>query len=133
MLADHGVVAFGQFQDELVRAGQLGGLHHRLQRRGRVGQGDVLAHAAVEQQVLLQHHADLAAQLGGSTRPSHAVDQDPAAFRHIQALHQFGQRALAGAGAADDADDLAGRDVEVSRSSTSGALGAVAESAPGRT
>ena len=39
--------------------------HHRLQRHCGVGDGDVLAHAAVEEHVFLQHHAHLTAQLGG--------------------------------------------------------------------
>jgi len=42
----------------------------------------------------------------------HPIHQHPPAFRHIQALNQLRQRALAGTGTADDADDLAGRDHE---------------------
>ena len=79
-----------------MRTGQLRGVHHRLDRRGRVGDGDVLAHAAVEQQVLLQHHADLAAQLRGVDQADvDAVDQHPALLGRVQALHQLGQGALA--------------------------------------
>ena len=62
-----------------------------------------------------------------------AVDQHPAALRHVQALDQLGQRALAGAGAADDADDFAGLDVETDAAQHFGAVGPVAEDAPGRT
>ena len=63
LLAHMGVVALGQFADKFMRTGQLRHTHHRFNRRGRVGDGDVLAHATVEQQVFLQHHADLPAQL----------------------------------------------------------------------
>ena len=57
-------------------ARQLRGPDDRLQRRCRVGDGDVLAHAAVEQDVVLRHHADLPAQLRG-------IDQ-----ADVQAVHQ---------------------------------------------
>ncbi|MCY1559344.1 hypothetical protein D9M68_963700 [compost metagenome] len=63
MLADHGVVAFGQFADELVGTCQLGCMNHGVQRRGRIDDGDVLAHAAVEECVLLQHHTNLPSEL----------------------------------------------------------------------
>ena len=76
-----------------------------------IGERDVVAHRAVEQHVLLQHDADLAAQPG---RIDHgeidAVDQHAAALGHVEALDQLGERALARARGADDADDLAGRD-----------------------
>jgi hypothetical protein len=124
VFADHGVVAFRQFQDEVVRAGQLRRPHHLLQRRARIGQRDVVADAAVEQHVLLQHHADLAAQRGGvGQRQIDAIHQHAAALRHVEALHQLGQRALAGAGAADDADHLARPMVRLTPRSTSGPSG----------
>ena len=41
-----------------------------------------------------------------------AVDQHAAALRHVEPLDQLGERALARARGADDADDLAGRDLE---------------------
>ena len=113
LLTHQGVVAFGQFADEVVRAGQLRHAHHGFDGGGRVGDGDVLAHAAVEQQVLLQHHAHLAAQLRGVDQADvDAVHQQAALLGHVQALHQLGQGAFAGAGAADDADDFAGAHVQ---------------------
>ena len=39
-----------------------GDLDHLRPRHRRIGEGDVLVDRAVEQQVLLQHHADVAAQ-----------------------------------------------------------------------
>ena len=47
-VADFRVVALGQLTHELVRARQRGGMDHGVERRGRVGNGDVLAHAAVD-------------------------------------------------------------------------------------
>ncbi len=108
-----GVVSFRQFEDEFVRAGEPGGGDHLLQRCARIGQRDVLPQAAVEQYVLLQHHADLTTQAGGiGEREIQPIDEHPTAFRHIQALDQLGERALARARTADDADDLTGLDVQ---------------------
>src|SRR3546814_12766146 len=47
VFTDNGVVAFRQFQDELVCAGQLRRLDDLLQWRPRIAERDVLAHAAV--------------------------------------------------------------------------------------
>ena len=108
LLPHHRVVALGQLGDEVVRPGELGRVDHRLDRRGWIGDGDVLPHRSVEQHVLLQHDADLAAQL---RRVGHgdvlAVDQHPTRLRHEQPLQQLGQRALARAAASHDADHLA--------------------------
>ena len=43
-LVDDRVVAVRQLEDELVRAGELGGGDHRSIGRGGIGQRDVLAH-----------------------------------------------------------------------------------------
>ena len=61
-LLDHRVVALRQLVDELVGAGEAGDLDHPRARHRRIGEGDVLVNGAVEQQVLLQHDADVAAQ-----------------------------------------------------------------------
>src|ERR1051326_3564538 len=63
-LADDGVVALGELEDEIMRAGEPRRRDHALERHARIGERDVLAHRAVEQHVLLQHDADLAAQPG---------------------------------------------------------------------
>ena len=105
-------------------AGELGGRDHALHRRRRVGERDVVADRAVEQHVLLQHHADLPAQPGDvDQREVDAVDQDAAALGHVEALHQLGQGRLAGAGGADDADHLAGRNAQLTSCSTSAPSG----------
>ena len=89
-----------------MRAGELRRLRSRAPSAAGIGERDVLAHRAVEQDVLLQHDADLPAQPGGvDRREIDAVDQHAAALGHVEALDQLGERALARARAADDADD----------------------------
>ena len=80
---------------------------------------------AVEQHVLLQHDADLAAQPAGiELRDVDAVEHHLAVLRAVEPLHQLGQGRLAGAGLADEADDLAGGDLDsVTFLSASGASG----------
>jgi hypothetical protein len=81
LLADQGVVAFGQFEDEVVGARQLSRLHDGVHLQRGVGQGDVLAHAAVKQRVLLQHHADLSSQPGRFDQSQvDTVDEHPSRF-----------------------------------------------------
>ena len=83
---------------------------------GRLGPavGDVVADGGVEQQHVLRHDADLAAQAverhGGDVD---AVDRDPARRGFVQAHQQMGERALAGAVGADDGDGFPGGDGEI--------------------
>jgi len=94
--ADDRVVAFGQFEDEVVRAGEVGGGDDALDWHAGIGERNVVAHSEIEQHVLLQHGADLPAQLGRvDHRQIDAVDQHPPGLGHKQALGQLGQRALA--------------------------------------
>lgn len=87
LLADQGVVTFGQFEDEVVGAGQFGRLHDRAHLQGGVGQGDVLAHAAVKQRILLQHHADLSSEPGGLDQDQvDAVDEHSSRFGDVESL-----------------------------------------------
>ena len=84
-----------------------------LDRHGGIGQRDIVAHRAVEQHVVLQHDADLPTQPGRiDLRKVDPVDEHPAALGHVEALDELGERALARAGRADDADDLAGGHVQ---------------------
>ena len=111
-----------------MRTGQLRSAHHLLDRRRRVGNGDVLAHAAVEQQVLLQHHADLAAQLGGVDQADvDAVHQHAALLRGVEPLHELGEGALARAAASDDADHFTRAHVQAQAVQHGRRLGPVAE------
>ena len=73
-----------------------------------IGERDVLVDGAVEQQVLLQHDADLAAQPrrdrpGAMSMPS--MKHLPA-LGPVEPLDQLGQRRLARARRADDAEHL---------------------------
>ncbi len=128
VLANDGVVALGGFQDEVVGPGLARGRHHPFQRCPRAGQGDVLADTAVEEHVLLLHHADLAAQrtdLGH--RQVGAIHQHPPALGHIHPADQLRQGALARSGAADHAQHLTGRDLQADPAQHLGTVGPVAE------
>src|SRR5262249_30345799 len=104
-LAHHGVVALGELQNELVRAGKLRRGHDVFGRRPWIGKCNVVPNRPVEKHVFLQHHADLAAQPRDiDHRKIDAVDQHAPGFRHVEALNQLGQRRLAGPGRPDDAD-----------------------------
>ena len=64
-LAEHGVVALRQPFDEAVGLGPAGGFAHRLAvDRGGMAERDVVVHGGREQQRLLRHQGDLAAQAG---------------------------------------------------------------------
>ena len=52
-LADDGVIAFREFEDELVRASKLGGGNDLLHRHSQVRQRNVVPHAPIEQYVFL--------------------------------------------------------------------------------
>ena len=111
--ADDRVVALRQFQDEVMSAGERGRGDHALDRHAGLGQRDIVADRAVEQNVFLQHDAQLAAQ----PRAVHhgeidAVDEHPSALGDVEALDELGERALSRAGGADNANNLAGRNVE---------------------
>ncbi len=60
-LADDGVIAFGQFQDEVLRARKRRRCDDPLHRYGRVRERNIVAHRSIEQNVLLQHDAHLPA------------------------------------------------------------------------
>ena len=112
--ADLGIVAFGELQDEVMGAGELRRLHHLFQRHTGIGKRDILSHRAVEEYILLQDAPYLAPQLGGIDHGEiNAVDEDPAAFRHIKTLDELRQGGFAGTQGADDANRLAGGDLEI--------------------
>ncbi|GAA3244366.1 hypothetical protein GCM10017691_50320 [Pseudonocardia petroleophila] len=110
-LADHRGVAVGQAFDELV--------HLRRLRRGAdlvvggVGAavGDVGAHGVGEQERLLEHHAELAAQVGQpQVGQRHAAQAQLSVLRVVEAREQQRHRRLAGACGADERERLARRD-----------------------
>lgn len=112
--ADLGAVAVGQVDDVLVHAGEARRGHHRLVRRRRAGLGDILAHAAREQEQLLRHVADPSRDLG-ARELAHvgAIEQDTAGIGRIEALHELEQGGLAAAVGADDGVQAGRVDVEV--------------------
>src|SRR5213075_1460308 len=97
-------------------------------RKTRIAERDVLADAASEEPVFLQHDADLPAQPRGiGEREVDAVDQDAPALRHVESLCELGERALAAARATDDAEHFARLEVERDAAQHLGALRAIAE------
>ena len=112
-LGNRHVVAQRMAGDEALDAGKprrredffVGGL--------RLAERDVVAQLAEEQVGVLQHKANAGAQIGRVVLADvDAVDQDAALLRLIEAEQQAADRRLARADAADDADALAGRDLE---------------------
>ena len=89
-LADHRVVAVGQFQDEVMGTRQFRGRDDLIDRSPRIGQGNVLTDAAVEQHIVLQNDTDLPPEPAyidhGEINP---VDQDAARLPHVKTLNEF--------------------------------------------
>jgi hypothetical protein len=104
-LADHGVEAVRQRVGELRDVRRLGRAADLGVGGVRPGERDVLPQRAVEHRRVLRHVRDQAAQVG-LAQPADvlAADQDPAGVdvRHPQ--QQPGERGLAAAGPADEAD-----------------------------
>ena len=77
-------------------------------------EGDVVAHRACEQEPLLRHDPELAAERGlRHFAQIVAVDRDPPVARVVEACEQLGDRRLAGAGVSDKRDRRPSRDCEV--------------------
>ncbi len=109
LLADHGVVPGGQRGDEPVGLGGPGGGEHPLLAGVLAAVEDVGAHAVGEQEAVLRHQADRAAQRGeGEVAHVGAADPHRAAGHVVEARQQQGDGGLAGAGGADDGHGLAG-------------------------
>ena len=106
-LADHGVIALREAGNVPVHAGGDGGGADL--RVARAADADVLLHRAGEQERLLQHNADVLAHIArGHIGNIHAADGDSALRGRVQAAEQKQQAALAGAGAAENAEALPG-------------------------
>ncbi len=113
LLADHGVVALGQPDDELVRLGRLGRGDDLLLRRVRPAVGDIGPDRVGEQEAVLHDQADRGAQrVAGHVGDVVPADADRAGLRVVEARQQHGQGGLAGAGRADHGDRLARLDAE---------------------
>ena len=76
-------------------------------------QANISLDRAGEQERILQHHAEAAAQLGEvHLLDVHAIDADRAFLHVVEAQQQRDDRGLARAGVADDGDGFAGLDGE---------------------
>ena len=99
----------GEPLDEVRRMGLARCRDHRLVAGLRPPVEDVLLDRAVQQGRVLRHHGDLRAQaLLLDAGDVLAVDQDAPLLRLEEAQEQVDERGLADAGAADEADLLAG-------------------------
>ena len=110
LVVDDRVVAVGQRVDETVDVRRPCRLEDLLVGGVEVAEGDVLPDGAAEQPRVLQHHADVRAQLAarasGRCRCRRVVIAPAVEF--VEAHDQVDERGLAGAGRADDGDGLAG-------------------------
>ena len=105
--ADAGMKPALPREDEIQRLRPLGCPPHLLFRRIGPADAQILRDRSVEQQTLLEHHADIAAQcrkLEGADVA--AVDLDRARLRIEAAVQQRQRRGLARAGRADERDGL---------------------------
>src|SRR6185437_16240089 len=115
-LADAGAVAVVLLDDEVVGVGRPRRRHDVAEGGVGAGVGDVLGDRAVEEEGVLQHDADLIAQVAQAEfLQADSVDEYLSVVRVIEAANQINEGALAGAGLADEADHLArlNRDVEI--------------------
>ena len=113
-LAEDGVVALRQLQDEVVGRRDPRGLLDL--RRGGAGmaEGDVGRDGVRKQEALLEHEPDVAAQVVEDEVPHiNAVHQQPAPRHVVEARDEAHQHALARARRPEDGHALAGLDVEV--------------------
>src|SRR5215204_414608 len=102
-LADDRVVAVGEAADELVAVRDAGRGPDLLAGRVRVREGDVVGDGAVEEEVVLQHRAELFAIVSepdGSEVA--AVNQHAPRERAVEGHHQPDERTLPRAAGADE-------------------------------
>ena len=110
-LAYHRIEPVGQARNHLVETGAPRRFHHRLVTGPELTIGDILANGAAEQEHILLHDADLAAQGRLRHVPDvDAIDRDRAAVELVEARQERAERGLAGAGGTNDSHGLAGLD-----------------------
>ena len=98
-----------QLRDELVGTGEFGYRDHLCAGHRRIGKCDIVVDRAVEQDVLLQDDADIAAQPRWiDLREIDAIERDLPFLRNVETLDELRQCRLAGARRPDNADDLTG-------------------------
>ena len=104
----------GSAVDELVRLRGAGGSLHVRGAGADHAERDVLAHGRREEERILGHDADGAAQrLEPEVANVDAVDQHATSLWVVEARDERGQRRLPGAGAPDQRHDATRSDVEV--------------------
>ena len=109
MFADRGLVTLRQRFDGVVYARRFAGDDHVFEGRVRITEYDVVVDRTGEQDAVLRHHAEAAAQfVGAEMADVVAVELDAAFSGLIEALQQLGQRALAATRRPHDGDALAG-------------------------
>ena len=112
-LADHGLVAVGQRGDEAVGVGGARGGDQLGFRGVRAAETQVVLDGAVEQVGVLRDDRNHLAQRVGIERAQVApADADRAPLRVVQPQQQAHDRGFPRSAGSDDADALAGRDVE---------------------
>ncbi len=112
-LAQRLIEAPWQGADEVAHVDLIGcGLHPLIGDPVRA-QANVLGDGSGEQERVLQHHPEMAAQLGHILFAHiDAIDQNAAALDLVEAHHQADDGGFAGAGVADDRRCLVGLDHE---------------------
>ena len=112
-LADDRVVLLLEPLDELVGVRDMADGPNLLHRRVRPAVADVVADRAVEQEVVLQHDAELRAVVAQAhVREVVAVDENPPGFRPVERHHEADERALPRSAGADERGRRAGRRAE---------------------
>src|SRR5207302_9218308 len=104
-LANAGVVGGGELGDEAVGVGGPGGGDNLLHRGVGVAVADVVEDAVVEQERLLLHEGEVAAEaVAGDGAEVAAVEGDGAGGGVVEAQEQVEDGALAGAAGAAEGD-----------------------------
>src|SRR5690606_3562940 len=107
-LADGLGVAAGELLDEAVGADAGGGGADADVVDVVAAEANVVGDVAAEEEHVLEHEADAAAQLvERDAVDGHAVEQDLSALRLVEPHEQVDEGGLSGAGVADDGDALA--------------------------
>ena len=110
---DHGPIALGQTDDEVMGVGGAGGGLQFLGRRLGLAEAQVVLDGAVEQVGVLAEDGELAANLvEAELADIAAADAHPSPLRVVESQEQAYDRRLAGAAGADDTDPLPRRDVK---------------------
>ncbi len=113
-LANGRVVALGEARNQVVCADDTGGLFYLRVGGVEATVADVLANAAGEEERVLLHDADLAAQrVLGHMLYVVSIDENGSLLYLVETGEQTGNGCLASSGGADDGDGLARVDMQI--------------------